>query len=143
MPVPVQAASHPSAERPTKVDVPAPKVQVSSSTFEVKAKVSDDLQKITKQIEDVVKELSQYLESNSRNLAIHVDHALSVPVITVKDRFSGEVIRQIPNEVVVKMAHSIDAFKGWLHDERVWWQILSKVFSLSRVLSLKKVNIIL
>lgn len=110
--------AHP-VERAQKTDVTAPKVQVSSATFEVKAKVSDDLQKLSKQIEDVVKELSQYLESNSRNLAIHVDHALSVPVITVKDRFSGEVIRQIPNEVVVKMAHSIDAFKGWLHDQVV------------------------
>jgi len=114
----VQAATPaPSPDRTPAASSAAKTPRITPGTFEVKAKVGDDLQKLSKQIDDVVKELSQYLESNSRNLAVHVDRALPLPVVVVKDRFSGEVIRQIPNEVVVKMAHSIDAFKGWLHDQ--------------------------
>jgi hypothetical protein len=30
------------------------------------------------------------------------------PVVTVTNQQTGEVIRQIPNDVVIRMAHSID-----------------------------------
>jgi len=33
-------------------------------------------------------------------------------VIVVKKQDTGEVIRQIPNEVVIKVAHSLDKLKG-------------------------------
>jgi flagellar protein FlaG len=38
-------------------------------------------------------------------------------VVLVKNADTGEVVRQIPNEVVVRIAHSIEAFKGLLHNE--------------------------
>ena len=56
---------------------------------------------------------------SGRNPSIDVDHALNAPVVTVRNSESGEVIRQIPNETVVQIAHSIEAFKGWLHDVKV------------------------
>jgi uncharacterized FlaG/YvyC family protein len=56
------------------------------------------------------------MKDSGRNLNIGVDKALGGPVVTVRNSESGEVVRQIPNEVVVQMAHSIEAFKGWLHD---------------------------
>jgi len=59
------------------------------------------------------------LKDSGRNLNIGIDKALGGPVITVRNATSGEVVRQIPNEVVVQMAHSIEAFKGWLHDGKV------------------------
>jgi uncharacterized FlaG/YvyC family protein len=40
-----------------------------------------------------------------------------MPVILVKNQDSGEVIRQIPNEVVIKVAHSIEDLKGILHND--------------------------
>jgi flagellar protein FlaG len=45
-----------------------------------------------------------------------MDEALGRPVVTVRNTESGEVVRQIPNEVVVKVAHNIEAFKGLLHN---------------------------
>jgi flagellar protein FlaG len=38
-------------------------------------------------------------------------------VITVTDKDTGEVIRQIPTEVVVRVAHSIEKMKGLLFDQ--------------------------
>jgi len=37
---------------------------------------------------------------------------LGRPIIVVKKQDTGEVIRQIPDETVVKMAHSLDEIKG-------------------------------
>jgi uncharacterized FlaG/YvyC family protein len=38
-------------------------------------------------------------------------------VVYVKNAETGEVVRQIPNEVVVRLAHSIESFKGILHND--------------------------
>jgi uncharacterized FlaG/YvyC family protein len=35
----------------------------------------------------------------------------------VSNSITGEVVRQIPNEVVLRIAHSIEEFKGVLHDQ--------------------------
>jgi uncharacterized FlaG/YvyC family protein len=43
-----------------------------------------------------------------------VDKSLNTPVVTVRNTHTGEVVRQIPTEVVVQLAHSIDDMKGLL-----------------------------
>jgi flagellar protein FlaG len=37
-------------------------------------------------------------------------------VVVVTDKTTGEVIRQIPNEVVIRVAHNIADLKGVLFD---------------------------
>ena len=95
--------------------------QAAQNLFSTKNEVSSDMQKIDSSIEESINKLSQMLKDSGRNLNIGVDKALGVgsAVITVRSAESGEVIRVIPNEVVVKLAHSIEAFKGWLKDVRV------------------------
>jgi flagellar protein FlaG len=90
--------------------------QVAKQNFAVKAEVGADLQNLNQSIEASVERLKSMMKDSGRNLNIGIDKALGGPVVTVRNAESGEVVRQIPNEVVVKMAHSIEAFKGWLHD---------------------------
>jgi len=40
-------------------------------------------------------------------------------VITVKNSHTGEVIRQIPDEAVMRVAHSLHDLKGLLLNEKV------------------------
>lgn len=97
----------------------SPKIQVqevAKVNFAKKAEVGQDMQQLAHAIEDSVQRLNDMMKDSGRNLNIGVDRVLGGPVVTVRNAESGEVIRQIPNEVVVKMAHSIEAFKGWLHD---------------------------
>ena len=54
------------------------------------------------------------LTSTKRGLGFRVDEAVGGPVVTVRSADSGEVVRQIPNEVIVKIAHNIDRAKGLL-----------------------------
>ena len=95
--------------------------QAAQNLFSTKNEVSSDMQRIDNSIEESIYKLSQMLKDSGRSLNIGVDKALGVgsAVITVRSAESGEVIRVIPNEVVVKLAHSIEAFKGWLKDVRV------------------------
>jgi len=59
------------------------------------------------------------MSDGGRGLHFSIDDKMRMPVILVKNRESGEVIRQIPNEVVIKVAHSIDDLKGLLHNQAV------------------------
>jgi uncharacterized FlaG/YvyC family protein len=38
--------------------------------------------------------------------------------VTVRNSQTGEVVRQIPNEVVIKVAQSIDDFKGLMLNKK-------------------------
>jgi flagellar protein FlaG len=38
-------------------------------------------------------------------------------VITVKDTHSGEVVRQIPDEALLRVAHNIEEIKGLLYND--------------------------
>ncbi len=112
----LSAAVQSSAKGAAPVSVAAEIGQVAKQNFAVKAEVGADLQNLHKSIEASVERLNAMMKDSGRNLNIGIDKALGGPVVTVRNLESGEVVRQIPNEVVVKMAHSIEAFKGWLHD---------------------------
>ena len=125
MPQPVPVRAQTTATAPSQIpDAAAHAVtikQAAQNLFSTKNEVSSDMQRIDCSIEESINKLSQMLKDSGRNLNIGVDKALGVgsAVITVRSAESGEVIRVIPNEVVVKLAHSIEAFKGWLKDVRV------------------------
>jgi flagellar protein FlaG len=50
-------------------------------------------------------------------LSFSVDDVANKVVLTVKNR-EGEVVRQIPNEVVLRVAHNIEEMKGLMQDEK-------------------------
>ena len=67
--------------------------------------------------EQALAELKRLADNSDRSLGFSQDKAVSGPVITVTDNDSGKVIRQIPAEVVVRVAHSIEQMKGLLFDQ--------------------------
>ena len=55
---------------------------------------------------------------DKRGLGFHIDDAVGGPVVTVRSADTGEVVRQIPNEVVVRVAHSIEKMKGLMFNSK-------------------------
>ena len=106
-PVVSQAARAVAAAPPDRPRINAPK-QVELQVDTVKAKQN---------LQEAVRALNQQIISSKTGLGFSVDPAVGGPVVTVRKADTGEVIRQIPNEVVVRMAHSIDALKGLLLDK--------------------------
>ena len=73
-----------------------------------------DASEVRQNLQDAVRMLNQQMSSTKRGLGFQVDEAVGGPVVTVRSAESGEVIRQIPNEVVVRVAHNIEKVKGLL-----------------------------
>jgi flagellar protein FlaG len=72
-----------------------------------------------KNLQKTLEELNNQMKQTGRNLNFKMDDALQMPIVTVTNSQTGEVIRQIPNEVVVRVAHNLQDLKGMLLNEKI------------------------
>lgn len=62
--------------------------------------------------EQALSDISDFLQSTNRQLSFSVDEAADRSVVTVTDSESGDVIRQIPSEEVLKFAERINELQS-------------------------------
>jgi flagellar protein FlaG len=98
------APAHEAAARPQPVQTPAP----------VAAPKPDPLA-ARKALQEATEQLNQQMRKDSRDLSFRVDDVANTVVVTVKNR-EGEVVRQIPNEAALRVAHNLENMKGLLQD---------------------------
>ena len=58
--------------------------------------------------------LNQQMANSGRTLGFSVDASTHSDVVRVMNEKTGELIRQIPAQVVIDVAHNMDAMKGVL-----------------------------
>jgi len=61
---------------------------------------------------DAVSELNDYVQKIQRDLEFSIDHDSGRTVIKVVDSKNNEVIRQIPSEEALSLAHRLDELRG-------------------------------
>ena len=69
-------------------------------------------------VKEAVDILNNQMASNKRGIGFTVNDDSSTPIVTVRNTSTGEVVRQIPNEVVIKLAKGLDNFKGTIHNKQ-------------------------
>ncbi|MCD6267546.1 MAG: flagellar protein FlaG [Thermotogaceae bacterium] len=73
-------------------------------------------------LEDILKDFKKKLEKLKLifrgEAEFSIDRDTNMVIVKIKDKETGEIIRQIPPEVVLKIAKSIEEFLGLLLDER-------------------------
>ena len=110
--------ARPSAAQAQSAPSPAVSMPVPAKlALPVKAEINFDSEKMMAQMKEAVSRLNEMVQSTGRGLDFAMDPKLGRPVVTVTNTQTGEVVRTIPNEVVIRVAHSIEDFKGLLHDE--------------------------
>ncbi len=65
-------------------------------------------------LKQAVSMLNHQAQQTNRGLGFRMDEVLNTPVVTVTSAQTGEVVRQIPNEVVIRVAHNNEKVKGML-----------------------------
>jgi flagellar protein FlaG len=68
-------------------------------------------------LQEASEQLNKQMAKNGRDLSFSVDDVANKVVLTVKNR-EGEVVRQIPNEVVLRVAHNMEDMKGLMQDDK-------------------------
>ncbi len=67
---------------------------------------------------ELVEELREAMPSHEKSLEFKIDEVLDRAVVSVIDKNTGEMIRQLPSEEVVRAAHNIHYMRGVLFDDR-------------------------
>lgn len=101
------AKSHDSTVRKAEI-VPIKKADIAIDPVEMQQK-----------LKKVLEEANQHMANSKVQLGFSMNQAISGPVITVKNLQSGEVVRTIPSEVVIKVAQNIDSLKGILFNQKL------------------------
>lgn len=100
------AAQAEEAPRPAHVEVAKPA-----------APAKPDPKETRRQLEEATEHLNQQMKRNSRDLSFSVDDVANKVVVTVKNH-AGEVVRQIPDEVALRVSHNLDNVKGLMQDSK-------------------------
>jgi flagellar protein FlaG len=80
----------------------APAAQVAAPAVQLPAKSKQAPPPV--EIEAVARQLESFMKRVSRSLEFHVDDASGRMVCSVRDAQTGDLIRQIPNEEVLRLA---------------------------------------
>jgi flagellar protein FlaG len=99
---PAVGAQRPFVAQPAKAEQPRPEPQLA-----------------TPDIKQVAHRIESYLRSVNRALEFKVDNASGHTVVTVRDAENGEIIRQIPNEEVLRFAQLAEEQTVVLVNEKV------------------------
>ncbi|KZX74942.1 hypothetical protein A3715_14930 [Oleiphilus sp. HI0009] len=74
---------------------------------EIASELTDVAEQGAEQVEQAVANLNEYVQSVQRDLQFRLDDTSGKTVITVYDRSTEEVVRQIPDDVAIRLARDL------------------------------------
>jgi flagellar protein FlaG len=132
-PAPAPSNSQPSeSTKPTKAAAPSPSesglkvlgeqagARVASMQAQQKAdqeKMMSNHRENRQMLEEAISRLNDQLERKQTNLGFRIDDQTDIVVVSVTNKETGKLIRQIPAEAVVRLSQNIESLKGVLFDE--------------------------
>lgn len=103
-PVPVVSTS--GVEKGQKTGNDLPPVPEAATNHSVNVK---DLQAVQEKVQAAVAQMNEFIQSTQRDLHFSYDPESGNTIVRVVDRNTKEVIRQIPDQIFLKLAESFDA----------------------------------
>jgi flagellar protein FlaG len=95
-------------------DVPVVQMQVA-----VKADKQPTTEDKLKNLKAALSQLNQQMVNSNQHLGFELNDHIKGPVITVLNTHTGEVVRKIPSEEVLRVAQSIDSLKGVIFNKNL------------------------
>jgi flagellar protein FlaG len=97
--------------------VSAKSEQVNASIAEKRSAAAEQRGKIQAKLEEAIQTLNESVELNPNKLQFTVDSVSNKIMIVVTDEVTGETVRQVPAEALLRVAHNLEAMKGILFDK--------------------------
>jgi len=108
-----------SESKPEPKEAVAQIQEIAAKSVSSRNDAVTEMDKVQERLEDAISMLNERMRSSQKDLSFSVDKVAKRFVVTVKDQQSGEVVRNIPGESVLRVAHSIEALKGILFEENL------------------------
>lgn len=95
-----------------------PPERLKSQADSVKAATVDTLNASHADFKKAVVEINRALEKIPTTLAFQVDASSNRFVVNVADMSTGELLRQIPGDAVLRIARQLESLKGIIFDDK-------------------------
>lgn len=105
----VVSPNAPEEEKRPSTPVELPKVAVKEASAAEREE----------QVKEAAEKINEFIETMTHDLSFSVDKDTNRTVVKVLERESGDVIRQIPADEVLKIAKVLDELKGLIIREKV------------------------
>ena len=92
--------------------------KLKSQADSIKAATVEELSENYADFKRAVVEINKALEKIPTTLAFQVDEASNRFVVNVADISTGELIRQIPGDAVLRIARQLESLKGIISDDK-------------------------
>lgn len=104
--LPPQAKSSPVAEQPGPASVSRPVREASTS--EAANQAEREAEPSEESLSNAITQMNEFIQSTQRDLRFNIDRETGETVVKVIDRQTEEVIRQIPDELFLKLARHLN-----------------------------------
>ena len=101
------ASDNARANRPTEDALAIAQQQTKDFSVSAEIEKRESVNVSPEQIEAAVSKLSEFVNTNSRQLNFSIDEGSNKQVVKVTDAESGKIIRQIPSEEVLKLSERL------------------------------------
>jgi flagellar protein FlaG len=91
--------------------------QVNSRMLDQRSRSSEQIRGLQERLEEAIRTLNDKMATSPKDLRFSVDEISKRLLVVVTNEDTGEVIRQVPAEAVLRVAHNIEALKGVLFDK--------------------------
>ena len=112
----VEANSAPAKSDPLPTQV-IPAQEISAEAASRKDHTLDILSDLNQQLDEAIETLNAAVKESPTALSFSRDDSSNRFVVQVTDTETGEVIRNLPGEAVLRVARQLESLKGVLFDE--------------------------
>jgi flagellar protein FlaG len=102
----------------TRTTAPQADLDANVAKIPEPAQLSLNPEETRKRVQEAIDRLNEQLSSSGVKLGFQIDGEIDRQIVRVYHKDSGELVRQIPHEVVIRVAHSIEDLRGLLFDGR-------------------------
>jgi len=92
--------------------------KLRTKSYERREEGAKNLEEIRDRLKEISVLINEDINNKSMNLKFSLDKITNRMLVTVSDKESGKIIKQIPSDTILKVAHSLEALKGILYDDK-------------------------
>lgn len=101
------AASSPQKTQSNTANEANPNAKPQAGAIDNSKQIAERNEASQEQVEKAVTKLNDYVQSVQRDLQFNLDDSSGKTIITVVDKKTSEVVRQIPDDVALKLAQDL------------------------------------
>ena len=102
-----------------KIEVKQPDVKITEVARDAAAEKSHSLESLDRmgdELREAISALNAALEKTPTKALITKDEQLNRYIVRIADKASGEIVREIPSEALLKFARNLQELKGLIFD---------------------------